>query len=474
VKLTEQLRRVQRGIAEVSQRSRERLLRALRGVGVYWVEEWSNVSQVRLYAAVFAAGLVLIGGSYLAINRIASTGAWVRVFSNGTYVGMIPDNADVVSGVKRIADGYNVKVVLQPVHTHIENSYDWQSVANLPSQAVAVRYNGRVLTYLASQSDAFQVLRELKAAYTPKGLAKQATVRFLGNVQVQPTVVSVSSILTPTTALRLLLRSSMSRLTGRSGTLVHLISNAQSTSAQTRDAQSNQTQFHATTNAPQSTVKADATSTPLIKVEAQQQVTKVLPLAYPIHYLKDGHMGLGSVSVVTKGTPGKVKEQVLVTYINGRKSAQKVLKQVVLETPTAEVAKQGTNAGVASGVWSWPTNRYDITSGFGWRNLGGYSNFHPGIDVGVPIGSPVYATNDGVVIEAGWNSGGYGNWVRINNGNGIETVFGHMSEVDVHAGQMVAKGDLLGKSGDTGFSTGPHLHYEVRLNGTPIAPQQYM
>lgn len=460
MKLTERLHHLQRSVAEVGKRSREKFGSAIRSIGSYWAHEWSEVSHVRLYLAAVSAGTLLIGGSYFAVDKIQTTGSWVRVFSNGAFVGMVPDTADVVGGVQRIADGYNVAVRMKPVHTHLADGYDWQSVARLPSQAVAIRYDGQVLAYTASRSGAKQVLNQLKAAYTPKGLGKHASVRFVGKVNLEKTFVGVSMILQPDAVTRMLEQSNHGRLVGRSQSLGGLISDVKPKGVKL---------------AAKSLVQASTPhAIPHMEVQVQSKLTKVLAIPYPVHYLKDAHLGVGSVSVVTKGTPGEVKEQVLVTYINGQQSRQQVLKKDVLQTPVAEVADQGTNAGIASGSWGWPTDQYDITSGFGWRTLGGVANFHPGVDVGVPIGSPVYATNNGVVEQAGWNAGGYGNWVLINNGNGIETVFGHLSAVEVHSGETVAKGDLIGKSGDTGFSTGPHLHYEVRLNGTAIAPQKYM
>lgn len=116
-----------------------------------------------------------------------------------------------------------------------------------------------------------------------------------------------------------------------------------------------------------------------------------------------------------------------------------------------------------------------ITSGFGARMdpFFGRPAMHPGIDYSAPVGSPVRATAAGTVIAAGY-SGGYGNMVEVDHGNGVTTRYGHMSAILVTVGQIVPKGGLLGRTGDTGRSTGPHLHYEIRLDGDAIDPMRYI
>lgn len=112
-----------------------------------------------------------------------------------------------------------------------------------------------------------------------------------------------------------------------------------------------------------------------------------------------------------------------------------------------------------------------ISSPYGFRWNG--TDFHPGVDIAVDYGSPIRATADGVVTTAGWNSGGYGNMVDIDHGNGIVTRYGHASSVVVSAGQHVKRGQVIAYVGSTGFSTGPHVHYEVRVNDRPVNPASY-
>ena len=116
----------------------------------------------------------------------------------------------------------------------------------------------------------------------------------------------------------------------------------------------------------------------------------------------------------------------------------------------------------------WPVNA-PITSPFGWR----WGRMHEGIDLGAAYGSPIAAAAAGVVIYAGWE-GGYGNLVVIDHGGGLATAYGHQSRIAVSVGQSVSQGETIGYVGSTGHSTGPHLHFEVRVNGQAVDPLGYL
>ena len=130
------------------------------------------------------------------------------------------------------------------------------------------------------------------------------------------------------------------------------------------------------------------------------------------------------------------------------------------------------NTNISSTVPSiWPTTGV-VTSPYGLR--WGGSDFHPGIDIANDLGTPIVATADGVVDYAGWNSGGYGNMVDIDHGNGMMTRYGHASQVMVSTGQQVKRGQVIALMGSTGFSTGPHVHYEIHVNGQKVNPISYL
>ena len=139
----------------------------------------------------------------------------------------------------------------------------------------------------------------------------------------------------------------------------------------------------------------------------------------------------------------------------------------------------GSTAGcepLATGKWRAPVSAgYTLTSGFGWRTspTRGGADFHTGQDFARPAGSQVTAVSSGVVVFTGW-SGGYGNLVRIRHANGVESWYGHLSAIEVHPGDDVRAGDVLGLVGSTGNSTGPHLHLEIRVADQPVDPMPWL
>ena len=132
--------------------------------------------------------------------------------------------------------------------------------------------------------------------------------------------------------------------------------------------------------------------------------------------------------------------------------------------------------GVISVPADKPVKTAAFTSGYGVRSdpFKGGAAMHAGIDLSGPVGTPIYATADGVISTAGWNSGGYGNLVKVDHGRGIETRYGHLSSMTVTPGQRVVRGQLIGRMGSTGRSTGSHLHYEVRIDGRAVNPVPFM
>lgn len=127
-----------------------------------------------------------------------------------------------------------------------------------------------------------------------------------------------------------------------------------------------------------------------------------------------------------------------------------------------------------TGQFSYPSDGF-ITSSFGWRShpILGYERFHAGVDFGADYGSTIRAADSGVVIYAGWY-GGYGLSVIVDHGGGISTMYAHSSELYVSEGSTVQRGQAIAAVGSTGLSTGPHLHFEVRINGEPVDPMAYL
>ena len=136
--------------------------------------------------------------------------------------------------------------------------------------------------------------------------------------------------------------------------------------------------------------------------------------------------------------------------------------------PRKDAASGAAFGGMPAGM---PLSRARLTSAFGYRThpLHGGSRMHSGVDLAAPAGTPVQATADGIVTAAGWR-GGYGILVSLRHGGGVQTRYAHLSAIAVREGTAVKAGQVIGYVGSTGNSTGPHLHYELRVNGQAVNP----
>jgi murein DD-endopeptidase MepM/ murein hydrolase activator NlpD len=143
--------------------------------------------------------------------------------------------------------------------------------------------------------------------------------------------------------------------------------------------------------------------------------------------------------------------------------------QLAAQIRAAQAKSAGTTDTTPSSAgFIWPVPG-PVTSPFGWR----WGRMHEGIDIGVGYGTPIRAPAAGTIIWCGWQ-GGYGNLVVIDHGGNLATAFGHQSSIAVSCGQTVSQGQVIGYVGSTGHSTGPHLHFEVRVNGSPVDPLGYL
>ncbi len=157
---------------------------------------------------------------------------------------------------------------------------------------------------------------------------------------------------------------------------------------------------------------------------------------------------------------------------------QKKLEQQQADTRRRQQQAQAqprlrrANAVVAAAGYRWPVSNFVITTYFGSR--GAYQRFHTGVDLAAPYGTPIYAARAGQVEVSGWSRFGYGFHVILDHGRSVETLYGHMSRIAVGSGQWVDRGQLIGYVGSTGWSTGPHVHFEVRVGGSARNPLPYL
>lgn len=185
---------------------------------------------------------------------------------------------------------------------------------------------------------------------------------------------------------------------------------------------------------------------------------------------QDADMYIGETIVVTEGKTGTAQISEETVYENGTEQSSRVLSENIVTEPVAKVIRVGTKQKeVLKTGLQYPLKGV-ISSPFGSR----WGRMHEGLDIAVPERTVVTAAECGTVCYVNENAGGYGKLIRIDHGYGVKTAYAHLSKIEVSVGQKVAAGTRIALSGNTGRSTGPHLHFEVINNDTPLDPTLYL
>ncbi|SCK02004.1 Murein hydrolase activator NlpD precursor [uncultured Clostridium sp.] len=192
----------------------------------------------------------------------------------------------------------------------------------------------------------------------------------------------------------------------------------------------------------------------------------------PVRVEEDSSIYMGE-EVVMQGEDGKKEVYKEVIYEGLTKTEETVLNENILVEPVATVVHKGSKNPYYDGVTflSRPVEGGYISSYYGEERVNSY---HKGLDIAENQGEDIIASFDGEVIFAGYNDGGYGNLVIVQHSDDMKTYYAHLSEIYVSQNQVVKKGETIGAVGSTGYSTGPHLHFELRINDTPVNPLNYI
>lgn len=216
------------------------------------------------------------------------------------------------------------------------------------------------------------------------------------------------------------------------------------------------------------------------KVLVCQTETDVKEIPFETVYEDTNTLAKGETKVKTQGKNGKITTKTEIKYLDGEEISREVV-DTKTEKAVNEVILNGTKSIVTlsdkqiealdGSCFPLTGSSWYVSSDFGYRSFDG--TFHDGIDYASNAGTPVYSAWDGVVVFAGWDNSGYGNYVVVEHANGYRTGYAHLREIVVSNGETVSAGQLLGAVGSTGNSTGNHLHFNVRLDGSYVNPSQF-
>ncbi len=208
---------------------------------------------------------------------------------------------------------------------------------------------------------------------------------------------------------------------------------------------------------------------PYVTLTSKEIVVSAISIPYSVQVSQDSSMWPWQEKVTQAGKNGQKEVTEEISRDNGKIVSKVVVSERVLSYPVVKKITRGSKQvpTMGSGSMVWPVQG-TITSTFGYR----WGSFHQGVDIGAPRGTQILAADSGMVSSACWN-GGYGNCVKIDHGGGKVTLYGHLSKIAVTTGASVEKGQVIGYVGSTGVSTGPHLHFEVHIDGKPKNPLSY-
>ena len=216
----------------------------------------------------------------------------------------------------------------------------------------------------------------------------------------------------------------------------------------------------------------EGTDEPLITIRSTETATYTEAVAYDVQYIDNASLYEGETEIKSQGSEGTDLIVATVERVNGQEVSRTVVSTTRITEPVAEVQYRGTKpipATQGTGAFQYPLASYTISSYFGMR----WGTLHTGVDLAAPMGSKIYASDGGTVTFAGWK-GSYGYLVIISHGGLFETYYAHCSKILVSVGENVYQGQNIALVGSTGYSTGPHCHFEVRYNGTPNNPLNYL
>lgn len=436
-----------------------------------------NTFTVRSTAAAVLLLALSTAGAVGVQKTIAKTDLFYKVYVNGQFVGTVKD-PNFVYGKLAELDDKTSKISIVPVHQKIHDGTSEADVslalnhAGHPgTNAVMIVIDGHEIAAVADEASAKAVLDSIKAKFA-SGDNTVKEVRISQKVDFKAVSINRDEVRSVDSVVSLLLE-------GKEKPKKYLVSRGESfTAIAARNQMSVEKLQHANPQIQNINMLhegeeiAVSSVEPLVTVETVEQMVRTVPLEPEVIYQDDATMNKGDEKVLNPGQAGQKLQTVQIRKQNGNAVAEIVMSEQITQAKTDKVVLRGTkiNPTSASGDWVWPVASHSISSQYGeWRG----SRQHLALDISAPIGTDVYASNHGIVVYAGWD-GEYGKCIRISHGNGVVSIYGHLSSIEVSTGQQISKGSRIGAVGSTGQSTGPHLHYEVQVNGARVNPAPYM
>lgn len=408
-------------------------------------------------------------------------------------VAVVADYADVERAVESYLSEnsehyqnihYTDNIEYVPVRVEKEEISTEEEIADLCEELnfVAVGYKmyieGEQVAVLHTQEEGQQVIDKIVTSYQPEvssGELEITEVRVAEAVEYVETEVGINSFTEQEIFENFLMNGEEVQKTytvKKNDTLSQIAERFSLSTTELRDANPRHNESNAYLQIGE-VLNLNVVEKPL-HVIAEGKLVREESIPFKTSYVSDSTLWRGQYKTIKAGESGSKEVEYSVTFENGQELDRIEVAEVITSDPTTKQVASGTKYIMASrgdggsGEVAWPL-RGRITSPYGWRSSG----FHDGLDIAGNTGDPIYAAETGVVTFAAWG-GGYGYLIKMDHGDGLETRYAHLSRFKVSYAQEVKRGDLIGLVGNTGNSTGPHLHFEVRINGVTKNPINYL
>lgn len=431
-----------------------------------------------------------------------------HVYVGDTYIGAVSNEESVTEMIemkeqeaKKLYQDYKLdgksNVTLIPEQVFSYETNDSATLSKLKEESIveadsyALQIDGKPVVYLKDQADYEKTIRLLKLQYvTEKELqkyeanasletlpalkAKETRIKEIKLVEAisgGETKVNPAQILTPTKAVEFLKTGSLEKevYAVQQGDVLGSIASAHNLStAQILELNPGLTEDSLLQIGQEINVTVEK---PLVNVQIIKEKAILQEIPFEKIVKEDDTMFKGETVVKQEGSKGKKEVSFVISQQNGTVVEKTVTNEKVLTEPVDSVTVVGTKviSSRGTGNFAWPTNGGYISSEMGSR----WGSYHRGIDIARPSNYSIKASDNGVVTAAGWD-GTYGQRIIIDHNNGYETVYAHLSEIDVSVGQVVPQGSVIGIMGATGHATGIHLHFELHKNGALVNPLSYL
>lgn len=479
---------------------------------------WVQFSKARMITMCVIAAIVVAGSGIVtySLYRSSHTVSYFVVQVDGKEIGTLDNEQQLQDLMERKKAQFKTKypnaiIQIKDAGIVLTAAKAFKAVTNadetlkkldqqLEVQATGVKLivDGKVLGILPTEADVSKVLEQLKDQYTPETMAIEAlsakttktsgakadadtkkakkassevkveSVEFGEKIDQSKAVVSPDKIVDADTMLAQIQQGmeAVIQYEVREGDTISSI--AKRFSISQKDIFKSNPDVKERSMQIGTILNIKATKAPLT-VRTVEKLSEEIITAPQVITRKSENMKAGTSKVIDEGSTGLKVMHYRITKDNGEVVGEEWLGQNVITPSKPKIVVQGTKImGQGTGDFAWPVSGASITSSYGKR----WGRMHQGTDI-VSSNRTIMAADEGIISFAGKKSG-YGNVIIINHQNGYETLYGHLSKIDVKEGQVVEKGGAIGVMGNTGRSTGTHLHFEIHNNGTVENPMKYL